>query len=143
MTAVLKRAPGIVALILISRFISYALKAGQIAMMTRGVSEGELPDNVIKEGRRVVKERFATAAGKKRSPCSGSAREGDDCGSRSRKHPCGEPSRHRSVRIRTGVGNGDSILRSCRKKRSELPAEPFVSDGDPLSVGSYRTDTTI
>ena len=62
MTAVLKRAPGIVALILISRFISYALKAGQIAMMTRGVSEGELPDNVIKEGRRVVKERFATVA---------------------------------------------------------------------------------
>jgi len=53
---------GIVALILITRFISYALKAGQIAMMTRGVSEGELPDDVIKEGKKVVKERFATVA---------------------------------------------------------------------------------
>ena len=53
---------GIVALILITRFISYALKAGQIAMMTRGVTEGELPDNVIKEGKKVVKERFATVA---------------------------------------------------------------------------------
>ncbi len=53
---------GIVALILITRFISYALKAGQIAMMTRGVSEGELPDDVIREGKKVVKERFATVA---------------------------------------------------------------------------------
>ena len=53
---------GIVALVLITRFISYALKAGQIAMMTRGVTEGELPDNVIKEGKKVVKERFATVA---------------------------------------------------------------------------------
>ena len=53
---------GIVALILITRFISYALKAGQIAMMTRGVAEGELPDDVIKEGKKVVKERFATVA---------------------------------------------------------------------------------
>jgi F0F1-type ATP synthase assembly protein I len=53
---------GVVALILITRFISYALKAGQIAMMTRGVTEGELPDNVIKEGKKVVKERFATVA---------------------------------------------------------------------------------
>jgi F0F1-type ATP synthase assembly protein I len=53
---------GVVALVLITRFISYALKAGQIAMMTRGVTEGELPDNVIKEGKKVVKERFATVA---------------------------------------------------------------------------------
>ena len=53
---------GVVALILITRFISYALKAGQIAMMTRGVAEGELPDDVIKEGKKVVKERFATVA---------------------------------------------------------------------------------
>ncbi len=53
---------GIVALILITRFISYSLKAGQIAMMTRGVAEGELPDDVIKEGKKVVKERFATVA---------------------------------------------------------------------------------
>lgn len=53
---------GLVLVVLIGRFISYALKAGQIAMMTRGVSEGELPDNVIKEGKKVVKERFATVA---------------------------------------------------------------------------------
>ncbi len=53
---------GVVALILITRFISYALKAGQIAMMTRGVAEGELPDDVIREGKKVVKERFATVA---------------------------------------------------------------------------------
>ena len=53
---------GIIAAIIISRFISYALKAGQIAMMTRAVTEGELPDNVYTEGKRVVKERFATVA---------------------------------------------------------------------------------
>lgn len=53
---------GLVAVILISRFISYILKAGQIAMMTRGITEGELPDNVIAEGKKAVKERFATVA---------------------------------------------------------------------------------
>ncbi len=53
---------GVALMILITRFISYSLKAGQIAMMTRGVAEGELPDNVIKEGKKVVKERFATVA---------------------------------------------------------------------------------
>ncbi|MBQ4341194.1 MAG: hypothetical protein II756_01675 [Clostridia bacterium] len=53
---------GIVAAVLIARFISYTLKAGQIAMMTRGVTEGELPDDIIGEGKRTVKERFATVA---------------------------------------------------------------------------------
>ncbi len=53
---------GIVAAALISRYISYLLKAGQIAMMTRGVTEGELPDNVIAEGKKAVKERFATVS---------------------------------------------------------------------------------
>lgn len=53
---------GFVLLAIISRFISYALKAGQIAMMTRGITEGDLPDNVVKEGKKVVKERFATVA---------------------------------------------------------------------------------
>lgn len=53
---------GLILLALISRFISYALKAGQIAMMTRGVTEGTLPDNVYREGKKVVKERFATVA---------------------------------------------------------------------------------
>lgn len=53
---------GLIVMILISRFVSYMLKAGQIAMMTRGITEGELPDNVIAEGKKVVKERFATVA---------------------------------------------------------------------------------
>ena len=53
---------GLIVMALILRFISYIYKAGQIAMMTRGVTEGELPDNVIAEGKKVVKERFATVA---------------------------------------------------------------------------------
>ncbi|MBR0507397.1 MAG: hypothetical protein IJJ86_02175 [Clostridia bacterium] len=53
---------GLVLVIIVVRFVSYMLKAGQIAMMTRGVTEGELPDNVIAEGKKVVKERFATVA---------------------------------------------------------------------------------
>ena len=51
---------GLIALIIITRFVSYGLKAGQIAMMTRGITEGELPDDVIAEGKKVVKERFLT-----------------------------------------------------------------------------------
>lgn len=47
---------------LILHFIAYTYKAGQIAMMTKGVTEGSLPDDTIKEGRRIVKERFATVA---------------------------------------------------------------------------------
>ena len=53
---------GIIAMAIILRFVSYTLKAGQIAMMTRGITEGELPDNVIAEGKRIVKERFVTVA---------------------------------------------------------------------------------
>lgn len=53
---------GIVAIVFILRFVSYYLKAGQIAMMTRGIVEGELPDDVIGEGKKMVKERFATVA---------------------------------------------------------------------------------
>ncbi|MBQ6042583.1 MAG: hypothetical protein IJL41_00410 [Clostridia bacterium] len=53
---------GIVVVILIMRFISYLLKAGQIAMMTRGITEGALPENVYAEGKKEVKERFATVA---------------------------------------------------------------------------------
>lgn len=53
---------GIIVAVLISRFVSYLLKAGQIAMMTRGITEGELPDNVIAEGKKVVKSRFGTVA---------------------------------------------------------------------------------
>lgn len=53
---------GVIAMVLILRFASYMLKAGQIAMMTRGITEGELPDNVIAEGKKIVRERFATVA---------------------------------------------------------------------------------
>ena len=49
---------GIIAAALISR----TYKAGQIAMMTRAITEGELPDDVIAEGKRTVKSRFATVA---------------------------------------------------------------------------------
>ena len=53
----------IVAIVIVSHFISYVFKAGQIAMMTKGVSEGKLPDDVYGEGKKIVKERFVTVAG--------------------------------------------------------------------------------
>ena len=53
---------GIVAVAIASHFISYVFKAGQIAMMTKGVTEGKLPDDVYGEGKKVVKERFLTVA---------------------------------------------------------------------------------
>ena len=53
---------GIVIVALIARFISYRYKAAQIAMMTKGVSEGSLPENVREEGFRLVRENFATVA---------------------------------------------------------------------------------
>ena len=53
---------GIIIIAIILRFVSYTLKAGQIAMMTKAITEGELPDNVIAEGKKAVKERFATVA---------------------------------------------------------------------------------
>ncbi len=53
---------GIIVLIVITRFVSYRYKAGQIAMMTKGVTEGKLPDDVLAEGKAVVKERFTTVA---------------------------------------------------------------------------------
>ncbi|MBR2741779.1 hypothetical protein IKD98_03465 [Candidatus Saccharibacteria bacterium] len=55
----------VIAIILVaiaSHFISYVFKAGQIAMMTKGVSEGKLPEDVYGEGKKVVKERFLTVA---------------------------------------------------------------------------------
>lgn len=45
---------------LILHFIAYTYRAGQIAMMTEGVTKGKLPENTIKAGREVVKERFST-----------------------------------------------------------------------------------
>ena len=53
---------GLIAMIVILRFVSYLFKAGQIAMMTRAITEGELPDDVIAEGKRAVRERFVTVA---------------------------------------------------------------------------------
>lgn len=52
----------IVAVAIVSHFISYVFKAGQIAMMTKGVTEGKLPENVYGEGKKIVKERFLTVA---------------------------------------------------------------------------------
>ncbi len=52
----------IVIIVVMMRWVSYKYKAGQIAMMTRGVTEGTLPDDVIGEGKKVVKERFMTVA---------------------------------------------------------------------------------
>ena len=53
---------GIIIVAIASHFVSYLFKAGQIAMMTQGVSEGKLPDDVYGEGKKVVKERFLTVA---------------------------------------------------------------------------------
>ena len=53
---------GIIMLIIMLRYISYTFKAGQIAMMTRAITDGTLPDDVIGEGKKVVKDRFATIA---------------------------------------------------------------------------------
>ena len=53
---------GLIVLVFFLRWVSYKYKAGQIAMMTKGVTEGTLPDDVLGEGNRVVKERFATVA---------------------------------------------------------------------------------
>ncbi len=53
---------GLIALVFLLRYGSYTYKAGQIAMMTKGVTEGELPDDVLAEGKAVVKKRFVTVA---------------------------------------------------------------------------------
>lgn len=53
---------GIVAVAIASHFISYVFKAGQIAMMTKGITDGKLPDDVYTEGKQIVKERFLTVA---------------------------------------------------------------------------------
>lgn len=52
----------IVLLVIAMRYISYMYKAGQIAMMTKAVTENSLPDDVIGEGKKIVKDRFATVA---------------------------------------------------------------------------------
>ncbi|MBR3169394.1 hypothetical protein IKF23_03050 [Candidatus Saccharibacteria bacterium] len=47
---------------LILHFVAYTYKAGQIAMMTEGVTTGKLPENTIAAGKKIVKERFSTVA---------------------------------------------------------------------------------
>ncbi|MBQ1312637.1 MAG: hypothetical protein IIY55_12395 [Blautia sp.] len=53
---------GLIALAIFLRYVSYTYKAGQIAMMTQAITTGSLPKDVVGEGKRVVKERFATVA---------------------------------------------------------------------------------
>ena len=53
---------GLVILVVFLRWVSYKYKAGQIAMMTKGVTEGELPEDVLGAGHQIVKSRFATVA---------------------------------------------------------------------------------
>jgi hypothetical protein len=50
---------GIIFLALLTMFVNNRIKAAQIAMMTKGVVDGELPDKVFKEGFNEVKGRFA------------------------------------------------------------------------------------
>ena len=52
----------VVIIIILAHFFGYAFKAAQIAMMTKAVTEDQLPDDVYHEGMRVVKERFTTVA---------------------------------------------------------------------------------
>lgn len=51
---------GLVVFYLLVHFFTYLLKAGQIAMMMKGVTENALPDNVMEEGKKEVKSRFVT-----------------------------------------------------------------------------------
>ena len=53
---------GLIAIAIILRFVGYTCKAGQIAMMTRAITEGSLPQDVYAEGKRTVKQRFLTVA---------------------------------------------------------------------------------
>lgn len=52
---------GLIVFGLIVHYLGYMLKAGQIAMITRGITKGELPDDVVAEGKAEVKKRFVTA----------------------------------------------------------------------------------
>lgn len=53
---------GLIFLVIFSRWISYTYKAGQIAMMTRGIVDKKLPEDVIGEGKKIVKKRFTTVS---------------------------------------------------------------------------------
>ena len=49
---------GIILVTLINIFVTNRIKAAQIAMMTKGVTEGELPNHTFKEGFNEIKGRF-------------------------------------------------------------------------------------
>lgn len=53
---------GAIIMYVILHYIAFSYKAGQIAMMAKGVTEGKLPEDVIGEGKAVVKKRFKTVA---------------------------------------------------------------------------------
>ena len=53
---------GIVAVGLLSHFIGYVFRAGQIAMVAEGITTGELPDDPYTEGKARIKQRFGTVA---------------------------------------------------------------------------------
>ena len=53
---------GIVIFALIIRYCGYLFTAAQVAMITEGVSKGELPDDVYAAGKQAVKRRFVTAS---------------------------------------------------------------------------------
>lgn len=53
---------GIVFVAILAHFFSYIFKAGQIAVMTKAVTEDQMPDDVYGTGKAIVKERFLTVA---------------------------------------------------------------------------------
>lgn len=53
---------GIVLVAILSHFMMYVIKAGQIAVITKAVTEDEIPENPWQTGKQMVKERFATVA---------------------------------------------------------------------------------
>lgn len=53
---------GIAVFVLIIRYCGYLFTAAQVAMITEGVSEGTLPDDVYAAGKQAVKRRFVTAS---------------------------------------------------------------------------------
>ena len=54
---------GIILAVLIEIFIRNRVKAAQISMMTMGVVEGKMPDNVVSEGFNSIKGRFGKITG--------------------------------------------------------------------------------
>lgn len=53
---------GLILVVIMLRFVSYTYKAGQIAMMTKAITDDKLPDDVIGEGKKIVRGRFTTIA---------------------------------------------------------------------------------